>query len=152
MLGSFCRISCGLFFTSFIFFWYFVYMFSQQLMGKWIFQWLLNAGVDTKVANSFNPSSYPPWISILNNCRQSLNNLRIFFECMLALTMLRGYQQGVTTGANCVIGSGSVITKDIPANTIAVGNPCKVIRKITDEDKKYYFKKLEFEAESEHKI
>lgn len=54
---------------------------------------------------------------------------------------------GVTIGDNCVIGSGSVITKDIPANSIAVGNPCKVIREITDEDKKYYFKKLEFENE-----
>lgn len=55
---------------------------------------------------------------------------------------------GVTIGDNCVIGSGSVVTKDIPANYIAAGNPCKVIREITDEDKKYYFKKLEFESES----
>lgn len=54
---------------------------------------------------------------------------------------------GIIIGDNCVIGSGSVITKDIPANSIAVGNPCKVIREITDEDKKYYFKKLEFESE-----
>lgn len=54
---------------------------------------------------------------------------------------------GVTIGDNCVIGSGSVVTKDIPANSIAVGNPCKVIREITDEDKRYYFKKLEFNTE-----
>ncbi|GAB6168500.1 sugar O-acetyltransferase [Clostridium carnis] len=52
---------------------------------------------------------------------------------------------GVSIGDNCVIGSGSVVTKDIPANTIAAGNPCKVIRKITEDDKKYYFKKLEIE-------
>jgi acetyltransferase-like isoleucine patch superfamily enzyme len=52
---------------------------------------------------------------------------------------------GIIIGDNCVIGSGSVITKDIPANSIAAGNPCRVIREITDEDKKYYFKKLEFE-------
>ena len=37
---------------------------------------------------------------------------------------------GVTIGDNCVIGAGSVVTKDIPANTLAVGNPCKVIRNI----------------------
>lgn len=54
---------------------------------------------------------------------------------------------GVNIGNNCVIGSGSVITKDIPANCIAVGNPCRVIREITDEDKNYYFKKLKFENE-----
>ena len=37
-----------------------------------------------------------------------------------------------------IIGSGSVVTKDIPSRTIAAGNPCKVIREITDEDKKYW--------------
>jgi len=43
---------------------------------------------------------------------------------------------GVTIGNNAVIGSGSVVTKDIPANTIAAGNPCRVIRDITQADKK----------------
>lgn len=42
---------------------------------------------------------------------------------------------GVTIGSNVVIGSGSVVTKDIPSNVIAAGNPCKVIREITNEDK-----------------
>ncbi|WP_028548012.1 sugar O-acetyltransferase [Paenibacillus sp. UNC451MF] len=42
---------------------------------------------------------------------------------------------GVTIGDNSVIGSGSVVTKDIPANMIAVGNPCRVLRNITEEDK-----------------
>ena len=37
---------------------------------------------------------------------------------------------GVKIGDNCVIGAGSVVTKDIPDNSVAVGNPCKVIRKI----------------------
>lgn len=49
---------------------------------------------------------------------------------------------GITIGDNVVIGSGSVVTKDIPSNTIAVGNPCKVMREINDEDKQYYYKKL----------
>jgi galactoside O-acetyltransferase len=45
---------------------------------------------------------------------------------------------GVTIGDNSVIGAGSVVTKDIPSNVIAFGNPCKVIRPINDEDKKTY--------------
>lgn len=47
---------------------------------------------------------------------------------------------GVTIGDNSVIGAGSVVTKDIPANSVAVGNPCKVLREINDHDKEYYFK------------
>ncbi len=45
---------------------------------------------------------------------------------------------GVTIGDNAVIGAGSVVNKDIPANVIAAGNPCKVIRAITEEDKQKY--------------
>ena len=45
---------------------------------------------------------------------------------------------GVTIGSNTVIGAGSVINRDIPDGVIAAGNPCKVIRKITDEDKNKY--------------
>lgn len=44
---------------------------------------------------------------------------------------------GVTIGENCVIGAGSVVTKDIPDNSIAVGNPCKVIRQINDKEREY---------------
>ncbi len=50
---------------------------------------------------------------------------------------------GVHIGKNVVIGSGSVVTKDIPDNVIAAGVPCRVLREITEEDKKYYFKKRE---------
>ena len=45
---------------------------------------------------------------------------------------------GVTIGSNTIIGAGSVVNKDIPEGVIAVGNPCKVMRKITEEDKKKY--------------
>ena len=45
---------------------------------------------------------------------------------------------GVTIGDNAVIGAGSVVTKDIPSNVIAVGVPCRVVREITEEDKKRY--------------
>lgn len=47
---------------------------------------------------------------------------------------------GVTIGDNSVIGAGSVVTKDIPANVVAVGNPCKVLREINEHDKEYYYK------------
>lgn len=50
---------------------------------------------------------------------------------------------GVNIGSNVVIGSGSVVTKDIPDNVIAVGNPCRVLREITEEDKIYWEKKKE---------
>lgn len=46
---------------------------------------------------------------------------------------------GVSIGDHTVIGSGSVVTKDIPANVFAAGNPCRVIREITDEDRNSYF-------------
>ena len=42
---------------------------------------------------------------------------------------------GVTIGSNVVIGGGSVVVKDIPSNVVAVGNPCRVVRPITDADK-----------------
>lgn len=54
---------------------------------------------------------------------------------------------GVKIGNNVVIGAGSVVTKDIPDNVIAAGNPCRVIREITDEDKKYYYKNKEFDVD-----
>lgn len=49
---------------------------------------------------------------------------------------------GVTIGDNSVIGAGSVVTKDIPSNVVAYGNPCRVIRKINENDYRYYYKHL----------
>lgn len=50
---------------------------------------------------------------------------------------------GVTIGKNSVIGAGSVVTKDIPANSVAAGNPCRVLRKINEHDIKYYYRDRE---------
>ena len=47
---------------------------------------------------------------------------------------------GVSIGDNAVIGAGSIVTRDIPANVVAVGNPCRVMREITERDKEYYFR------------
>jgi len=53
---------------------------------------------------------------------------------------------GVNIGDNSVIGAGSVVTKNIPSNVVAVGNPCRVMRKINEHDREYYFKdkKIDF--------
>lgn len=48
---------------------------------------------------------------------------------------------GVTIGSNVVIGAGSVVNRDIPSGVVAVGNPCKVLRKITEEDAKRYLER-----------
>ncbi len=55
---------------------------------------------------------------------------------------------GVHIGSNTVIGAGSVVTKDIPDWSVAAGNPCRVIKKITEDDKKYYYKDREFDSEA----
>ncbi len=55
---------------------------------------------------------------------------------------------GVTIGDNTVIGAGSIVTKDIPANVIAVGNPCRVLREIGEHDKEYYFKDCKIDYNS----
>lgn len=47
---------------------------------------------------------------------------------------------GITIGENTVVGAGSVVTKDLPANVVAVGNPCRVLRQISEHDQIYYFK------------
>ena len=59
---------------------------------------------------------------------------------------------GVHIGSNTVIGAGSVVTKDVPDWVIAAGNPCRVIRKITEVDKEYYYKDRKFDREAYSEI
>lgn len=47
---------------------------------------------------------------------------------------------GITVGDNVVVGAGSVVTKDLPPNVVAVGNPCRILREINEHDKEFYFK------------
>lgn len=58
---------------------------------------------------------------------------------------------GVSIGNNVVIGSGAIITKDIPSNVVAAGNPCRVIRKITEYDKNYWNKEMQNYLDSKRK-
>ena len=56
---------------------------------------------------------------------------------------------GITIGDHSVIGAGSVVTKDIPANVVAAGNPCHVLRQIDERDETYYFKGHRFDEQPE---
>ena len=47
---------------------------------------------------------------------------------------------GVTIGDNSVIGAGSVVTRDIPSNVVAAGNPCRVLRPVGERDRQFYFR------------
>ncbi|HIZ55613.1 MAG TPA: sugar O-acetyltransferase [Firmicutes bacterium] len=55
---------------------------------------------------------------------------------------------GVHIGENTVIGAGSIVTRDIPANVVAVGNPCRVLREISERDRLYYYQNRAVELES----
>lgn len=54
---------------------------------------------------------------------------------------------GVTIGDNVVVGAGSVVTKDIPSDVVAVGNPCRVLRPVSEKDREYYFKNRKIPAD-----
>lgn len=47
---------------------------------------------------------------------------------------------GVTIGDNVVVGAGSVVTKDLPSNVVAVGSPCRVLREVSEHDRQFYFR------------
>ncbi len=57
------------------------------------------------------------------------------------------WAEKVLLGNNVVIGAGSVVTKNLPNNVIAVGNPCRIVREITEDDRDYYFKDRKFDVD-----
>lgn len=64
--------------------------------------------------------------------------IRLGRNCWLGSGVL--VMPGVTIGDNTVVGAGSVVTRDLPDNVVAAGNPCKILREINDRDREYYFK------------
>lgn len=64
--------------------------------------------------------------------------VRIGSNCWIGAGAL--IMPGVTIGENTVVGAGSVVTKDLPANVVAVGNPCRVLREIGERDRETYFR------------
>ena len=55
---------------------------------------------------------------------------------------------GIHIGNNSVIGAGSIVTRDIPENVVAVGNPCRVLREISNRDRKYFYKEEKIDWEN----
>ena len=55
---------------------------------------------------------------------------------------------GVHIGKNTVIGAGSIVTRDIPDNVVAVGNPCRVLRPVSDHDREYFFRQERIDWEN----
>ena len=79
--------------------------------------------------------------------RQAQYNVPIYIEDNVWIGSNCVVMPGITIGKNSVIGAGSVVTKDIPSNVIAIGSPCRVIREINDRDRKYYYKDYEIDIE-----
>lgn len=69
--------------------------------------------------------------------------IRIGCNCWLGANVV--VVPGVTIGANVVVGAGSVVTRDLPDNVVAVGNPCRILREVNDRDREYYFKNQEID-------
>ena len=71
--------------------------------------------------------------------------IRIGRNCWLGAGVI--VMPGVTIGDNVVIGAGSIVTKDIPSNVVAVGNPCRVLRAVGEHDREFYDKNRKIPAE-----
>lgn len=69
--------------------------------------------------------------------------IRIGRNCWLGAGVM--VMPGVTIGDNTVVGAGSVVTRDLPGNVVAVGSPCRILREINDHDREYYFKNRKIE-------
>ncbi len=71
--------------------------------------------------------------------------VRIGRNCWLGAGVI--VMPGLTIGDNVVIGAGSIVTKDIPSNVVAVGNPCRVLRSVGEHDRQFYYKDKRIPAE-----
>jgi galactoside O-acetyltransferase len=73
-------------------------------------------------------------------------NLPIHIGCNVWIGSGAQIMLGITIGNNFVIGAGSIVTNDIPANVVAFGVPCKVIREIGEKDREYYYKQRKLDV------
>ena len=83
-------------------------------------------------------AGHPIWPELRQQGLQYNMPVRIGRNCWLGAGVI--VMPGVTIGDNVVIGAGSVVTKDIPSNVVAVGNPCRVMREVGTHDQMYYYK------------
>ena len=108
----------------------------------------------THKLNTMDPADFEGQIAVAKELLQTEENpiLTPPFRCDVGTNIIVGKNFGanynctfldvakITFGDNCVIGAGSVVTKDIPAWSLAAGNPARVIREIGEDDIKYYYK------------
>ena len=90
-------------------------------------------------------AGHPIWPALRRQAYQYNAPVRIGSNCWIGAGAV--IVPGVSIGDNTVIGAGSVVTKDIPANVVAVGNPCRVLRPIGERDRLYYFKDRRIQPE-----
>lgn len=91
-------------------------------------------GPNVTVATAGHPIDPP----LREKCYQYNITVKIGKNCWIGAGAI--ILPGITIGDNSVIGAGSVVTKDIPANSVAVGNPCRVIRPIGEKDREFYWR------------
>ncbi len=91
-------------------------------------------------------AGHPIWPELRAQAYQYNFSVHIGKNCWIGAGAL--IMPGVTIGDNTVIGAGSVVTKDIPANVVAVGNPCRVLRPIGEHDREFYFKDRQIDWEA----
>ena len=83
-------------------------------------------------------AGHPVWPALREQGYQFNAPVRIGRNCWIGAGAL--LLPGVTVGDNTVVGAGSVVTRDLPANVVAAGNPCRVLREIGERDRQQYFR------------
>lgn len=83
-------------------------------------------------------AGHPIWPGLRERGYQFNLPIHIGRNCWLGAGVI--VMPGITIGDNVVVGAGSVVTKNLPSNVVAVGNPCRVMREVNDKDRQYYFK------------
>lgn len=83
-------------------------------------------------------AGHPIWPELREKAYQFNCDIHIGRNCWLGAGVI--VLPGVTIGDHTVVGAGSVVTKDLPANVVAVDNPCRVLREIGEHDREFYYK------------
>ena len=83
-------------------------------------------------------AGHPIWPELREKAYQFNCDIHIGRNCWLGAGVI--VLPGVTIGDHTVVGASSVVTKDLPANVVAVGNPCRVLREIGEHDREFYYK------------